>query len=276
MDRLINYLFIFTLIGVFVLEARASEHQRIILGALFAVGFCIIAFLLNWLSLDGARAGAVLGTVVFGLGGLSVTFLVLFFFLSSTLISRDDEIDWESIPYNNARRMRRDGLQVWSNGFWLSVFLMLGFIFDAEVFWIGAVSALSTATADTWATELGSRRFRARTYLLNGLQEVDPGTDGGVSLPGTVATLAGSLSISFFAVYLFSLPLSAFYIIFAAGFLGCLADSYFGATFQHKNRAISLPFLESGRTETVDNNMVNFMSTGVGSLLAIILTLVFG
>lgn len=275
MDRLINHLFIFALIGVFVLDAGASEHQRIILGALFALGFCLVAFLLNWLSLDGARAGTVLGTLVFGLGGFSITFLVLFFFLSSTLISIKDKVVIEPASYNYTRQTRRDGLQVWSNGFWFSIFLMMGFVFEAEVFWVAAISALATATADTWATELGSRRFNVQTYLLNGL-EVDPGTEGGVSVPGTLAGLTGSLIISFFAVYLFSLTMSALFIIFIAGFLGCLADSYFGAVLQGTNRTLSLPFFKNGATGTVDNNMVNWISTGVGSLLAIMLTLVFG
>lgn len=274
MDRLVNYFFIFALIGVFVLEARGVEHHQLIVGAFLSTAFCLIAFLLGWLSLDGASASAVLGTIVFGLGGLSVTFLVLFFFLSSTLISKKDVFAMGlSIPDEDAA-IRRDGLQVWSNGFWLSVFLFLAYVFDAEIFWVGGISALATATADTWATELGSRRFGTRTWLLNGFREVAPGTDGGVSVQGTLAALAGSIIIAFFSIYLFSLKVTAFFIIFTAGFLGCLADSYFGATYQGSIRSISLPFRESNLRIRVNNNTVNWMATGTGSIMAVILTLV--
>ncbi len=273
MDRLINYLFIFVLIGIFVLEARALEHRSIILGTLFSVLFCIIVFFLNWLSLDGARSGMVLGSLVFGLGGIPFTFLTLFFFLSSTLISGHNTAGIEPAS-RNPGRIRRDGLQVWSNGFWLAIWLMAGFIFDSSIFLAGAVAALATATADTWATELGSRRFRVRTYLLNG-SEVEAGTDGGISIPGTLAALAGSLVISFLATYLFALELYAFLVIFVAGYLGCLADSYFGAQIQHTTSSISVPFFKRAAAITVDNNLVNWMATGTGSLLAIILMLVF-
>lgn len=274
MDRLINYLFIFALIGIFVLEARASEHQSIILGAFFSVLFCIVAFFLNWLSLDGARSGAVLGALIFGLGGFPITFLTLFFFLSSTLISKNNTPGSGTVS-SGFDKVRRDGLQVWSNGFWLAVCLIAGFIFDTNLFWMGAIAALATATADTWATELGSGRFRAKTYMLSG-PEVEAGTEGGVSIPGTLAALAGSLTISFFAILLFSLEPHALLILSAAGFLGCLADSYFGATLQRTNRSFSLPLIKNDTTVTADNNLVNWMATGVGSLLAIILTLVFG
>lgn len=274
MDRLINYLFIFALVGIFVLDAGTTMHQQIVSGAFLAALFCLAAFLLNWLSLDGARAGVVFGTLVFGLGGVGATFLVLIFFLSSTLITGRNMLIVEATSYNYSEQPRRDGLQVWSNGFWFSFFLMLGSVFTTELFRIAAAGALATATADTWATELGSKRFRVRTYLLSGLEEVNSGTDGGISVPGTLAALAGSVVIAFFAIYIFSLNTGAFFIIFAAGFSGCLADSYFGAAFQRIHKTIYLPLFYGGITKTIDNNMVNWMATGAGSLIAIILKLV--
>jgi uncharacterized protein (TIGR00297 family) len=275
LDRILNYLFILALIGVFVLDACAAEHNRMIVGALFAGGFCILAFVMNWLSLDGARAGTVIGTLIFGLGGFPATFLVLFFFLSSTFISKKDTNSDHSPPAGSLGEVRRDGLQVWCNGFWYSVFLLLGFVLEADIFWVAAVSALATATADTWATELGSRRFNTQTWLLQGFKKVEAGTEGGVSLPGTIAAVVGSAFISLFAVYLFSLKISSFFIILTSGVLGCLADSYFGGAFQGTKRVIRLSIFYGELKRPIDNNMVNWMSTGVGSSIAIILTLVF-
>jgi uncharacterized membrane protein len=59
----------------------------------------------------------------------------------------------------------------------------------------------------------------------------------------------------------------------AAGFLGSVADSYFGATFQCSNRSVTLPI--SNQQIAIDNDLVNAISTGVGALLAIILKIIF-
>lgn len=258
-----------------MLDAGAQEHKRIILGVVLSFGFCLVAFLLNWLSLEGVRAGTILGSLVFGLGGFSTVYLVLFFFISSTLLSREEVFGRKKISYVKVAEPRRDGLQVWSNGFWFSLFLVLGTFFESDTFWIASIGALGTATADTWATELGSKRFKAKTWFPDDFTEVEPGTEGGISMPGTLAAMGGSTIISLLAVLLFSLKSGAFLILFTAGFLGCLADSYFGAVFQGKGKVISLTAFNKQKQITVDNNLVNWLATGVGSLTAIILTLVF-
>lgn len=264
MDRKLNYLFLFLLVVVFTTSASVAQQWNILLGLFFATAFGFLAFLLNGLALDGMFASIVVGGYVFGLGGWDLTVVVLLFFVSSSAIvtafdspqpTRDD---------------RRDGLQVWANGFWLVVFLVLSVFFNGEVLIFGAVAAVAAATADTWATELGSTA-RHSTYLITNFSTVEPGTDGGVSFKGTIAALAGAASIGAVALYVFSLHFYIFLCIFVAGFLGCVLDSYFGAVFQRNNRSVKLPV--AGNTVTIDNNIVNAAATGAGALLAIILKL---
>lgn len=274
MDRKANYFFLLSLIAVFVLQANAGDHARIIAGFILAISFCFIAFLFCWLSLDGAYAATVSGTIVFGLGGLPATMVLLLFFISSTLISKESIISIEDTTHAYSEKIRRDGIQVWSNGFWFTLFLMFAFIFESELLTVAALGAISTATADTWATELGSKRFDVQTYLISGLEKVRAGTDGGISVPGTVAALAGSLLISLLAIYVFSLKMVFIFPILVGGFLGCLADSYFGAVFQRKDSGKKWPGLLSGFPIEFDNNMVNWLSSGIGSLLAIIFKLI--
>lgn len=274
MDRKANYFFALSLITVFVLQGNAQDHAQIIAGGILAIIFCAIAFILRWLTLDGAIAATISGTIVFGLGGYPATIILLLFFLSSTLISKKYILSVEETTHTYSEQIRRDGLQVWSNGFWFTLFLMLAFGLRQELFTLAALGAIATATADTWATELGSKRFEVQTYLLNGLKKVEPGTDGGVSIPGTAAALAGSLMISISAIYVFSLNINFIFPILLAGFLGCLADSYFGATFQREGYSIQLPVLGNGSNIAFDNNMVNWLSSGIGSLLAIIFKLI--
>src|SRR5699024_7221156 len=115
------------------------------------------------------------------------------------------------------------------------------------------LASVAVATADTWATELRSNKSDA-TFLVTTRELVAPGTDGGVSLQGTVWALAGSAFIATLSALFFLLPLLFFFCIFIAGFLGCLLDSYLGAAFQYNHSPAGLPIV--GNRIVIDNNMV--------------------
>lgn len=257
-----------------MLQANAGEHIRIFTGAFFSVLFCASAFLFRWLSLSGTYAAIISGTIVFGLGGIPSTIVLLVFFISSTLISKKYTHSLEETSHTYSEKIRRDGLQVWSNGFWFTFFLLLWFIIQSDLLLIGALGAIATAMADTWATELGSRRFPSQTYMINSFNKVAPGTDGGISIPGTAAAMSGSMVLALVSIYVFSLKSIVILPILIAGFLGCLADSYFGATFQQNGAAKNWPGILKGLTMELDNNTVNWISSGFGSLIAIIIKLI--
>ncbi len=266
MDRKLNSLFLFLLVVVFILAASPTQQGYIFLGAILSWIFSFTAFLFRRLTLDGMFAATVTGTFVLGLGGWAATAVVLLFFITSVTISRTPQEHSTDL----SGEIRRDGLQVWANSFWLIVCLILSAIADTELFIVGAMAVVATATADTWATELGSKE-RNSTYLITDFQTVLPGTDGGVSLQGTFAALAGSALIAIASIYVFSLHLYVFLYIFVAGFLGCLVDSYLGAIFQRNNSSVMPPVLNL--KISIDNNIVNAVATGAGALLAIILKL---
>lgn len=272
MDRLINYVFLLLLIYLFVLEADAGDHLRIGIAFAIAVLFGIITFLLNWLTLDGAVAAALFGSISLGFGDWQAALLVLIFFLSSTLISQKTTIVIKETAHEYSEPERRDGIQVWANGFWFALFILLGFLTERNMFWMGAAGSIAAATADTWATELGSKPLNVRTYLLSDFRRVPPGTDGGVSLPGTLGALGGSFLIAVVAVLIYPFQwFTALISIFLAGFSGCFLDSYLGATLQQRNRKISLRSGDHSLSFRLDNNFVNWAATGFGSLAAIII-----
>lgn len=263
MDRKLNCLFSFLLVVVFIFAASISQQWSIISGLILAGLFSFLTFLGRFLTLDGMFAAIVVGTFIFGLGGWQTAVVVLLFFISSALISGNKKPD-----RNRAITARRDGLQVWSNGFWFVVCLIAFAFFNSNMFVIAALAAVATAAADTWGTELGSKYYRS-TFLITNFRNVEPGTDGGISLKGTIASLFGSLVIGAASIYVFSLQFTVFLSIFTAGFLGSLVDSYFGATFQRNDNSVSLPVLHT--KINIDNNLVNGISTGIGAMLAIIL-----
>lgn len=263
MDRKLNALFLFIAVVVFITVANTTQQLNILLGVLLAALFSLAAFVLRGLSLDGMFSAIVIGTFAFGLGGWKLAVVLLLFFISSVAIS--DRSKWRA--ENISQSVRRGGLQVWANGFWLVTFLICSTVFNAPIFLIGAIAVIATATADTWATELGSRTPDS-TYLITSFEQVKPGTDGGVSIKGTTAAFVAAIMISGLSVYVFSLHFSVFILIFAAAILGCLIDSYLGALFQQNKRSVTLPIIN--KEITFSNNLVNTISTGIGGLLAII------
>jgi uncharacterized protein (TIGR00297 family) len=268
MDRKLNALFLFTAVVIFITAANTSQQWNILLGVLLAALFSFSAFVFRGLSLDGMFSAIVIGTFTFGLGGWKLAGVLLLFFLSSVIIS--DRSKWRA--ENISQSARRGGLQVWANGFWLVVFLICATVFNAPVFFVGAIAVIGTATADTWATELGSRTPE-HTYLITNFEHVKPGTDGGVSIKGTTAAFVAATMISGVSVYVFSLHFSVFILIFGAAVLGCLIDSYLGALFQQNKRSVTLPVINE--EIAFSNNLVNTISTGIGGVLAIISKLFF-
>lgn len=249
---------------------EVNDHIRIGIALVLALIFVIIAFLFNWLTYDGALAAGIFGAISYGIGNWQVALVVLFFFISASLVSND--VATAEDPFSI--KFRRDGRQVWANGFWLCLWIMIWFISDVQAFLIASIASIAAATADTWATELGSK-LRSKTYLVTNFDEISAGTDGGISVRGSLAALMGSAIIAVLFWLLESeISMAVVIIIIVSGFLGCFIDSYLGAKLQ--GSSLKIPFLsnnESG-TITVSNNIVNWLSTGSASILVLLITLI--
>ncbi len=267
MDRLLNAIALFLVILLFILEGTTTDHIRILLAFVLSLLLSMTAFLWGWFSLDGFYAAVVTGTALLGLGGWITALLVLLFFISSNLITR-------SIPAGNpvtGNEIRRDGLQVWANGFWMVLFAILLFLFQSELFQLLIAVAIASVTSDTWATEVGSRRG-GKTLLISRLIEVPPGTDGGVSFHGTLFALLGALLIA--AAYLafsFQASLFNFFLVLFCGFSGCIADSYLGAVYQTGQRYRYSRIFRYARSRREQNHLVNWAATGIACIIALLI-----
>lgn len=151
------------------------------------------------------------------------------------------------------------------------------------------VAHFATANGDTWASEVGilaQSKPRLITSLF--LQEVPPGTNGGMSLLGTLASAAGGGFIGL--VYYAMAPLyvgsgsQLWMIIYATlcGLLGSVVDSLLGATLQatyySKQDKKILKSIQSVRkdpssqhvcgVDVLSNEAVNFLSLGIMMVLS--------
>ncbi len=221
---------------------------KIYIGLVAGVGIAYLAYRARSLDGGGALAAGVLGTVVFGLGGVGWAVVLLTFFISASALSKVFKSAKSAVGQDFAKGSRRDAGQVVANGgvgglLTLMFFILAQFSPESELLsplWLGFCASFAAANADTWATELGVLNPR-RPVLISSFKRVPQGTSGGVSLVGTLAALGGSALVALMAVLSFragwgpvggSTLWTQFLVITGAGLLGSFVDSYLGASVQ--------------------------------------------
>jgi uncharacterized protein (TIGR00297 family) len=122
------------------------------------------------------------------------------------------------------------------------------------LFCLGYVSGFSTKLSDTTASEIG-KTYGKRTFLITTLRPVPQGTEGAVSLEGTLAGIVASGVIAglAWAVDLIS-PLGIGFCVVAA-FIATTLESVIGATLQ-------------SRFAWLTNEVVNGINTLIGAIAA--------
>jgi len=278
--RLINFAFIFLTVYLFILEGSAGDHIRILLALILALFASLLFFIARWITLDAMKAVVVFGVIVLGFGGWTLASAVIFFFVSSTALSllniRYQLNDSEAADIDK-HAFRRDGYQVWANGFWIAVFSMVWFLNGSVVFLMAALGSLAVATADTWATEIGTKKPGKTVNILT-LTPVKPGKDGGISLKGTTGAITGAFLLALFVLLSPILaPLKAFFIILISGIAGMFFDSLAGALCLKYDYTFRRPSDFTGDHYLYNNHIVNWLGTGIGGLIALITSIiVFG
>jgi len=121
---------------------------------------------------------------------------------------------------------------------------------------IAYAASVATAAADTCSSEVG-KAYGKRTFLITTLRPVPPGTEGAVSLEGTLAGLAGALVVAAAGVATGLLDGSAALVVTTAGLVGSLAESLLGTVAEKRG--------------WLDNNQLNAANTAIGALVAMAL-----
>jgi uncharacterized protein (TIGR00297 family) len=232
------------------------------------------AFRLKVLSSSGAVTAFLTGVIIFGAGGVQWISPLIVFFILSSVISKFRRAE-------SGKHSNRNIYQVLANGGVPMVVALLHFYYQFPFMYIFYLSAIAAATADTWATEIG---FFSRKQPRNILtwQTVKRGDSGGITVLGTVGSLAGAAFIALCGIF-FEISTTHILIVTLAGFAGSLIDSLLGASVQgiyfckvcskstekrmHCDQATKLTkgFI------WIDNNMVNLMNTIGGVVIISIL-----
>lgn len=206
--------------------------MQLLIGFLLALSIAFLAYKARSLNKSGAIAAAFTGTIIFGIGGWEWAVLLLTFFITSSTLSRAFKKRKQGLDEKFSKGHERDAGQVFGNGGLATLFAALHFFFPNEAWpWLAFAASLAAVNADTWATELGVLNPSPPRMITNLTKVVEKGTSGGISLIGTLASLAGSALIAFLASLLTG-NWSLFLLVTFSGLAGSLFDSLLGGTVQ--------------------------------------------
>lgn len=274
-----------TALGLYLLLAP-EYRSSMIWAELLAALVVAVGFRLHFLAFGGALAAFLVGTFTFAVGGWFFSLPILFFFLSSSVLSKLPKKRPHALEGIVARGSAREAAQVLANGILPSIAAVCMLIFEQEIAAAAFFGAVAAATSDTWATEIGTIMSGRPRHLLTG-KTVAPGTSGGVSAAGLLGALVGASAIAacgWIGARLLASGLTLSVVdIAVAGFGGCLVDSLLGATLQRKNVcSVCSHMTEKQRhcnRETkrrsglawLNNDGVNLVCTAAGAGLAVFL-----
>lgn len=204
------------------------------LHALAALGvsaaFAALAYRLGMVSRGGAAGGfAVAALIYFPLGWQGFAVLALFV-VGGSALTRLGYRCKEHSGTAEGKGGRRGAKNALANASVAVICALLTTLTPhPEAFAAAFVASLGAAFADTAESEVG-QLFSGAPRLITTLAKVPPGTDGAVSLPGTLAGLAtaGTTAALGLVVGLVDGAGAALLVAFAA-FLGTVADSLAGA-----------------------------------------------
>jgi uncharacterized protein (TIGR00297 family) len=260
---------------------------RLLLGLVAAATVAAVAYRADTLTVRGALAATAVGGVAVA-GGWDWGGLLIAFFVASAALSRVGRARKELLAGALlAKGGPRDAAQVLANGGAFAL-CAAGYALQQSPLWYAAgAGGLAAATADTWGTEAGMLSRTSPRSIVSG-RVVLPGTSGGITISGTLASIAGALFITIGARSV-GWPAAAGWAALAGGFVGATSDSLIGATLQARmwcdtcqagtERAVhscGTPTRTAGGIPWLGNDAVNVAATACGALIGVATALALG
>ena len=230
----------------------------------------IFAFLFNIILIVFARGSSILtksgwfhagilGTILWGCLGFKGWISVVFYLICGSLVTKLGLKYKQNLGIAESRNGSRGPENVWgsaSTGAFLAILSQI-FTDNSNLILLGFCASFAAKLGDTFGSEIG-KRFGKRTFLITNFRKVAPGTEGAISLEGTIASLFGCfLMTTFFFLISFIDKVSISLIILFSGFIATILESYLGAIFQ-------------ARYKFLTNEFVNVLQTSLASTIAIL------
>jgi uncharacterized protein (TIGR00297 family) len=215
------------------------------------------------IDIPGALSAIFIGTVITGTLGLRGFALMAAFFVVGSLVTRLGYRVKAARGIAQERGGARGWRNAWANG---GVAALLALMTGAApsdmrfLYLLAYAAAVATAAADTCSSEVG-KAYGRRTFLITTLHPVPPGTEGAVSLEGTLGGLLGGGLVAGLGAALGLYPWLAGALVAVAGLLGSLAESVLGTVAERKG--------------WLDNDLLNALNTALGAVFVVFLLRLF-
>lgn len=202
-----------------------------------------------------------LGVLIWGTLGWQGYLIVLFYFLVGSSVTRIGLAQKEAEGIAENRSGARGPENVWGSAL-IGALCALGVLVAPayrDLLLIGYVASFSTKLSDTCASEVG-KAYGKQTFLITTLQPVPRGTEGAVSLEGTLAGILGSGAIAGLGWGVGLISLTGVGLCVLAALIATNLESVIGATLQSK-------------FDWLTNEVVNILNTLIGAITAVLFAL---
>ena len=239
--------------------------------SLWLTALVLNAVLIAWaqrfplLTKAGWCHAGILGTVLWGSLAWRGWLAVVAYLALGSLVTKLGFARKQELGLAEGRGGRRGPENVWGSAFTglvLALLIAAG-IGSPALLLIGFSASFAAKLADTFGSEIGKRWGRT-TLLITNLRPVPAGTEGAVSVEGTLASGLGSLLMTLVMAFLGLLQSgAAFALVLVVGFIATLLESLLGA-------------LGQGRWPWLSNELVNGLQTAWAAALAMIAAWLLG
>lgn len=193
------------------------------------------AYVLKLMTLQGAVASFAVGAIVGVFGSLEWFALLMCFTMAGFAVTKIGFGKKKEAGLQEGKHGERTHMNVLGVGVAPCIIAIISFFVDGHgtLMDIMFISTITVAAADTIASELGVKD--KDVWLITSFKKVPPGTDGGISVFGTLVSSAGSFAVALLGWVILEQNFDVLFLIPGiAGIVGCMMDSVFGATIETK------------------------------------------
>ena len=198
----------------------------------FSFGY--FAYRAKTADLSGLFSGALIGILLIVFADVRWFLVMLTFFIIGSALTRYQFKRKIKLGVAESHGGVRGYFNVFANGLVSVAAAVLYGITGDGIFIALFLGSVASAAADTTASEVGVTG--KKPYLITTLKVVPRGTNGGVTIIGTVAAVCAAFAIGMTAFLLNVADLRMVAICTAAGFAGTTADSLVGATLENSGK----------------------------------------
>jgi uncharacterized protein (TIGR00297 family) len=253
------------LLGLVLTEGRWSAFlaqgdlpRRLLLAAAVNAALAGAAYAARTVNRSGVVAGFVVGFLIYAFLDWRGYLLLLAFFVIGSACTKLGYRKKEAAKLAQENKGRRGARHALANaGVATACAVFAALTPHPVLFALAFAGAFATAAADTSSSEIGQLIGR-RTYLATNLRPVPRGTEGAVSLEGTLTGIFASALIASLGAGLGLFPWQGVLPVVFAAFVGTTFESVVGAALE--------------RRQLLDNEALNFLNTLVGALVAAVFT----